>query len=159
MNKVPHATNPVGSFWWRDILKLNPIFRGITQVWVVSGTTALVWKDLWAGDILESSHPHAFSFSMHEDETVKDFLESTALSEAFHLPLSPQALDEVRDIQRLSTHMHPSTSVNDVWHYTWGKSVYQPDDYYRFFFRDANAHPAFTLLWRSRCIMSFKVFG
>ena len=26
MDKVPHATNPVGSLWWRDILKLTPIF-------------------------------------------------------------------------------------------------------------------------------------
>ncbi|XP_073360031.1 uncharacterized protein [Aegilops tauschii subsp. strangulata] len=94
-DKVPHATNHVGSFWWRDILKLTPVFRGITQVRVVSGTTALVWKDLLAGDVLASSHPHAFSFAMHEDGSVKNFLESTALSEAFHLPLSLQALNEV----------------------------------------------------------------
>lgn len=133
-DKVPHATNPVGSFWWREILKLTPVFRGISQVRVVSSTTALVWKDLWAVDVLENSHPHAFSFAMHEDETVKNFLESTSLLETFHLPLSPQALAEVRDIQQISMHMHASTSVNDVWHYTWGKSVYQPADYYRFFF-------------------------
>ena len=133
-DKIPHAANPAGSFWWRDTLKLTPSFRGITQVRVVSGMTALVWKDLWAVDVLENSHPHVFSFAMHEDETVKEFLESTAMSEAFHLPLSPQALDEVRDIQQLSTHMHLSTSDNDVWYYTWGKSIYQPADYYRFFF-------------------------
>ena len=158
-DKVPHATDPVGSFWWRQILKLTPVFRGISQVRIVSGDTVLVWKDLWAPDILQASHPHAFSFAMHEDETVKDFLESTALSETFHLPLSPQALDEVRDIQQISTHAHPSASVNDIWYYTWGKSIYRPADYYKFFFRDANAHPAFSLLWHSRCIMRIKVFG
>ena len=30
-DKVPHATNPVGSFWWHDILKLTPVFRGISS--------------------------------------------------------------------------------------------------------------------------------
>ena len=98
-NKLPSALAPIGSFWWQDILKLTPIFRGISQVQVVSSTTALFWKDLWGNDVLQSSPPpHAFSFAMHEDVTIKDFLERTALSEAFHLPLSPQALNEVRDI-------------------------------------------------------------
>ena len=46
-----------------------------------------------------------------------------------------------------------------IWYYTWGKSIYRPADYYKFFFRDANAHPAFSLLWHSRCIMRIKVFG
>ena len=39
--KIPHASNSEGSFWGRDILKLTPIFRGITKVNVVCGTTTL----------------------------------------------------------------------------------------------------------------------
>ena len=26
--KVPHAMDPCGSFWWRDVFKLNYIYRG-----------------------------------------------------------------------------------------------------------------------------------
>ena len=158
-DKIPHVVPPVGSFWWRDILKLTPIFRGISQVQVVSGTSALFCKDLWGQDVLQITHPHAFSFAMHEDTSIKGFLETTSLAEAFHLPLSPQALSEVRDIQLLSLHMSPTTSVNDVWHYIWGKTEYRSPDYYQYFFRDAHAHPIFKSLWRSHCIMRIKVFG
>ena len=46
------------------------------------------------------SHPRAFSFALNEDISVKDFLGSTSLHETFHLPLSVQAHDEVRDLQK-----------------------------------------------------------
>ena len=88
-DKIPHAMAPIGSFWWCDILKLTPIFRGISQMQVVSGTTTLFWKDLWGNGVLQSSHPHAFSFALHEDVSVKGFLESMTLAKAFHLQLSP----------------------------------------------------------------------
>ena len=28
-NRVPHATREMGSFWWKDVLRLNVLFRGI----------------------------------------------------------------------------------------------------------------------------------
>src|SRR5438105_4736802 len=43
--KVPHAMDPCGSFWWRDVCKLMPIFRGISKCKVGNGSTALFWKD------------------------------------------------------------------------------------------------------------------
>ena len=70
--KIPHACDPVGSFWWKDILKLTPIFRGISKVNIVCGTTALFWKDLWSDQLLQDSHPRAFSHSMNKDISVKD---------------------------------------------------------------------------------------
>ena len=30
-NKVPHTAREVGSFWWKDILRLNTIYRGIAK--------------------------------------------------------------------------------------------------------------------------------
>jgi hypothetical protein len=30
-HKVPHAAREVGSFWWKDIMRLNNIFRGFSQ--------------------------------------------------------------------------------------------------------------------------------
>ena len=41
-DQVPHAADPVGSFWWRDILKLTPIYRGISKVQLVDGSTVLL---------------------------------------------------------------------------------------------------------------------
>ena len=98
-HNIPHASEPRGSFWWKDVLKLTPIFRGISKANVNVGDTILMWKDLWLEFVLEESHPRAFSFALNKDISVKDFLGSTSLHETFHLPLSIQALDEVRDLQ------------------------------------------------------------
>lgn len=123
------------------------------------GSTALFWKDLWLQETIELSHPRAFSFTLNEDASVKEFLEITSLAEAFHLPLSPQAHAEVRDLQAVTTHLRPVSATSDVWHYVWGKAHYNSADYYRFFFRDVQAHQVFSWLWKSKCVMKMKVFG
>jgi hypothetical protein len=30
-DKVPHASREVGSFWWRDVMRLSDIYRGIAR--------------------------------------------------------------------------------------------------------------------------------
>ena len=45
--QVPHATTDRGSFWWRDILKLCDLFRGIVECKIGDGSTVLFWSDLW----------------------------------------------------------------------------------------------------------------
>lgn len=49
---VPHASAPMGSFWWKAILKSIPIFRGITSCQAGMGDTILSWKDSWTADVL-----------------------------------------------------------------------------------------------------------
>lgn len=71
---------------------------------------------------------------VEEDTSVRDFLQVTSIAEAFHLPLSPQAHAEVRELQTISTYIQPMTSNSDVWHNTWGKTEYKSTDYYQFFF-------------------------
>jgi hypothetical protein len=38
-NKITHAENLCGSFWWRDVLKLGDNFRGVAVVTVGMGDT------------------------------------------------------------------------------------------------------------------------
>jgi hypothetical protein len=40
-NKIPHAENVVGSFWWKDIIKLVDNFRGVAWVKMGKGNTLL----------------------------------------------------------------------------------------------------------------------
>ena len=89
---------------------------------------------------------------------MKDFSESTSLHATFHLPLSPEAFDEVRGIQTIAR-LQPSTTSNDIWHYIWGKPDFKAADYYKFCFREMRAHPLFRLLWNSKCTMKIKDFG
>jgi hypothetical protein len=37
--KVPHAAREVGSFWWKDVLRLNIIFRGISRCHLGNGSS------------------------------------------------------------------------------------------------------------------------
>ena len=96
---------PCGSFWWRDVLKLTPIYRGISKAIVHDGATVLMWKDLWLDATLDEKYQRAFSFAKNEDISVKDFLGSTSLHETFHLPLSVQAMQEIRDLQQEVRHV------------------------------------------------------
>jgi hypothetical protein len=41
VGKVPHAIGNCGYFWWRDIYKLMPIFRGITASNYGNGASTL----------------------------------------------------------------------------------------------------------------------
>jgi hypothetical protein len=96
---VPHAMQPVGYFWWRDIFKLTPIFRGIGSCQVGNGTTMLFWKDVWMGQIASEKFPRAFSFTHDEDKLVQEFITAPRLANNFWLPVSSQALDEIRELQ------------------------------------------------------------
>ena len=47
--------------------------------------------------------PEPFSYAKNEDIYVQDFLTNGDLASLFHLPLSPQALGEVRELQDISS--------------------------------------------------------
>ena len=38
-NKVPHAAREMGSFWWKDILRLHGLYRAIAHCKVGNGTS------------------------------------------------------------------------------------------------------------------------
>jgi hypothetical protein len=44
--EVPHAAKDRGSFWWKNLLKLCDIYRGITKCTIGDGTTILFWLDI-----------------------------------------------------------------------------------------------------------------
>jgi hypothetical protein len=59
----------------------------------------LFWKDDWLDQIISEKFPRAFSYCLHEDISVQKFLTAPTLSDNFSLPLSPEALQEVKDLQ------------------------------------------------------------
>ena len=160
-NKIPHAMEPCGSFWWRDVLKLTPIYRGISKAIVHDGATVLMWKDLWLDATLDEKYQRAFSFAKNEDISVKDFLGSTSLHETFHLPLSVQAMQEIRDLQQEVRHVGNATdpTPHDNWTYCWGSVDFKAIKYYKFYFREVHAHQSYKWLWAARSTLKIKVFG
>jgi hypothetical protein len=43
-NSVPHASSVCGSFCWKTIMKLSPIFTGIAACQIEQGDKALFWE-------------------------------------------------------------------------------------------------------------------
>jgi hypothetical protein len=61
--EVPHATKNMGSFWWRDMLKLVDQFRAIASCTVGDGSTVLFWLDVWNSMLLNTKFPRLFSYT------------------------------------------------------------------------------------------------
>jgi hypothetical protein len=100
---------------------------------VQDGGMTLFSKDVWMNEIAEEAFPRAFSFSVNEDVSVKEFLNAPRLFDNFLLPLSPQALEEVKELQaRTAIELTPNS---DVWSYPCGP-VYSSRQYYKFCFKD-----------------------
>jgi hypothetical protein len=66
----PHALQERGSFWWKDIFRLIPIFRGVSTIQINTGDLALFWKDPWTDDLPQNAFSTLFSFAINEGITV-----------------------------------------------------------------------------------------
>jgi hypothetical protein len=86
--RIPHAMDPCGSFWWRDVLKLTPFYRGIAICQANNGSSVLFWKDMWSDSVISEEFPRAFSFCKNEDISVQEFITTPALSDNFHTLVS-----------------------------------------------------------------------
>ena len=122
------------------------------------GTTTLFWKDLWSNQLNDEAFPRAFSFTKLEDASVADFLAITNIHTGFHLPLTPLARQELQQLQAQTTHTIPDGDKPDQWTYSWG-AKYTSARYYKFFFRNVLADPAFSWIWDSKCTTKIKVFA
>jgi hypothetical protein len=100
-SRVPHASIEVGSFWWKDLLSLNVLYRGIAKCTIGDGSTIAFWGDLWSTDILSEKFPRFFSFAINPDISVKEIIMAQDLDSIFHLPISEQASQELGDLQDL----------------------------------------------------------
>jgi hypothetical protein len=93
-HKVPHASSEVGSFWWKDILRLQVLFRGIA-ICVLGNGAITFWEDLWCDEVLSHKYPRLFSFTRNEAISVQQFTQAHDLDTLFALPISPEAFVEL----------------------------------------------------------------
>jgi hypothetical protein len=71
-----HARSPVGSFWWKDVLKLAEDFRTLTQCITNKGNSVMFWQDNWFTSSLRSLFPQLFSLAIKPKGLVVYFLEA-----------------------------------------------------------------------------------
>jgi hypothetical protein len=156
--KIPHAMDPCGSFWWRDVLKLAPLYRGIARCQVKDGTSVLFWKDPWIDSVVHEDFHRAFSYCRNEDISVQDFITAPTLSDNFYLPLSPKAFDEIREMRNRVHNLDLDSQQHDLWSYILGNSNFSPSKYYNFCFREIEPHPSFNWIWKAKNTAKLKLF-
>ena len=82
--KVLHAAREVSSFWWKDILRLSNLFRGIACCTIGDDSTVLFWDDIWTDHILSEQYPRLLSFAKNTRASVQDMLQADELENQFH---------------------------------------------------------------------------
>jgi hypothetical protein len=79
-DRVPHGSREVGSFWWKDIQRLNGLYQGTAQCNLGKGNTVMFWQDLWTDSILAHQFPRLFSFARDYEILVNKLSRASAPS-------------------------------------------------------------------------------
>jgi hypothetical protein len=160
-DKIPHASDLCGSFWWKDVLKLVDNFRGIATVKHGNGNIFLFWRDSLAlgGDniALESRFPRLFSYAWDTDIAAARVFGMQDITYFFQLPLSSRAYEELLELQLL-LQQNPPNDHEDIWTYYWGEK-YTASKFYQHIHAHLVVPPVFKWLWKSCCIMKTKTFA
>jgi hypothetical protein len=157
-NSIPHATDSCGSFWWKSIMKLSPVFRGVAECSVGKGNSVLLWKDNWSHGIMQHNYPCLFSYAINEDISVAEITDSTDLIDLFHLPISPEAFTEWEQLQAVVNDGSRDTLVEDKWRYKWGDK-FTAKKYYNFCFRNITPPAPFLWIWKAKIWPKLKFFA
>jgi hypothetical protein len=160
-DKIPHAENLCGSFWWRDVLKLVDNFCGVSSVKPRRGNTFLFWSDSWeingSSRPLKDRYPRLFSFVLNENMSIAQVYDQGDFSSLFYRPLSIAAYGEFQELQEIMR-SSPLSLEPDVWGYVWGER-YMAASFYTHIHAHIQTPRVYKWLWKSCCIMSHKTFA
>jgi len=156
-DKVPHASREVGSFWWKDVMRLNNLYRSCSRCIVGDGSTVCFWEDRWTDNILSTDFPRIASFSKSEHVSVQQVMQTQDMEDMFHLPLSVQALEELNDLQTVIQEVTYDANQDDKWQPLWGIN-FSARKYYEHIYGTLEAHPIFQQIHKSRCTPRVKFF-
>jgi hypothetical protein len=88
----------VGSFWWKDILKIHGSFKEIAQVEIGNGKSTLLRHDRWNGQCLSEKFPELWSFASVKEINIHQ-ARLASPNEMFHTPLSAEAFEQLLQLQ------------------------------------------------------------
>jgi hypothetical protein len=156
--KVPHECRELGSFWWRDVMRLNGIYRRIARCSLRDGSTISFWNDQWSDSVLSVQFPRLHSFAKSNSISVQSLMLEQDLDDIFFLPLSTQAHEELILLQNYLEDVEYDESTADSWSPVWG-AKYSSRRFYAHVFSNVEAHPFYKALWKSSCTPRIKFFA
>jgi len=146
-------------FWWKDILRLNTLYRGVAKYVLGNGTTVLFWEDLWSPYVLADSFPRFFSFATNSQVSVKDVMLAPDLDSLFSLPLSQEAFLELQQLQLYLEEIPYNADNRNQCTFIWGNPIYTSSKFYKCVFSGFHAEQTFTWLWQTKCTLCLKFFA
>jgi hypothetical protein len=121
-------------------MKYFDIYRQLAHCKLGNGETILFWSDNWNDWIIQERFPRLFSFAKDKLISVKEALQTTDPAQAFHLPISSEAADELQSLQDLLAGVVTSNN-NDQWLISSNKTgVFIPSQVYRMSFQHIPSH-------------------
>jgi hypothetical protein len=109
---------------------------------------------------LEVTYSKLFSFAKDKLVSIRHAISITELSSAFHLPLSAEAVSELRDLQRNLTGFVLSPSAKDTWNIVTSKTgSCIPSKIYKLHFQHIPNHFPSKWIWKSKCMSKHKLFA
>jgi hypothetical protein len=157
---VPHLAREKGSFWWKDILRLNVHFRGVAMCIPNHGNTISFWEDLINGRVHSYIFLHLLGFAKDPRISLWALRQSAPLLNCFRIPMSREANNELLQLQNFLDDLHPvDQDGKDSWIYIWGQHKYSSNKYYHYHFTHIQPDLTILWIWKSKCILRVKFFA
>ena len=114
-NKIPHAAREVGSFWWKDVLRLSSLYRTISRCTLGDGSTVLFWDDNWSRVILAKNYSELLQFARNNQSSIRNVLDAQDLESLFMLPLTENAYKELTSLQTFLQSVTYDEAAKNKW--------------------------------------------
>ena len=143
-NRLP-GEQKVGSFWWRYVLKLLPVFKQHAICKAGIGDSVYFWSDKWQELPLQTKFPELHSFAINQAISLHSVLEHNDISQLFHRTLSQLAFEQFNSLQTILKGQALSTN-QDRWSYIWTSPKYSSMRMYKAMKGENTAHDIFRYL-------------
>lgn len=147
----------LGSFWWKDILKLLSTFQKFVKCKAGIGDTIRLWKDPWSQLPFQQQFPELYSFTNNAEITLHNAIHSENRENLFHRPLSSVAHQQFIEMQDIINNL-PVVNQKDSWTYTWPSPSYSSMKMYNCLIGHNNNHFIFKILWKASNLLRHKIF-
>ena len=131
--KVTHLTAARGSFWWKDILKLNAKFGDLAHCIFGKGNSVGLWHDVLFQQPLSATYPHLFQYAVNQNISLGQGLMQTYVLQLFRLPMSTQAYNEFLEFRINLGQLRGeyNEEQSHVWTCNWSGGLYVASKFYK----------------------------
>jgi hypothetical protein len=105
-NVVPHLAREKGSFWWRDILRLHVLYRGVAVCSPSRGDTVAFWEDIINGALQSEIFPNLVAYAKDPKASLWKLRNEGSLINCFNIPMSRAAYNELLLLQQFFDSLH-----------------------------------------------------